>query len=213
MIKASEKLLEKRTELGSTLENAEKSTKIKAEYLSLIESGKFSSLPSGSHASGFVKNYAKYLGISEKEIMPLFRREFDSEGDYRVMPKAFEGKDEFPIRGFKLSQTLFVAGIVFVLFIAYILFQYRYAFINPPLTILSPKDRSTVATQELEVKGKTEPNTSIYVNKTPVTVDKSGNFTKTISVFPGHFVLNVDAINKFGKKSSEKIIVEIESGY
>ena len=101
MIKASEKLLEKRIELGLTLEQAEKATKIKSEYLDLIENGKFSSLASASHASGFVKNYAKYLGISAKEIMPLFRREFDSEGEYRVMPKAFEGKDEFPLKSFK----------------------------------------------------------------------------------------------------------------
>src|SRR3989344_144196 len=212
MIKASEKLLEKRLELGLSLEKIEKSTKIKADYLSLIENGKFSSLPSISHASGFVKNYAKFLGISEKEIMPLFRREFDAESEYRVLPKSFEEREGFPIRNFKLGNGLFIVVIVLVIFIAYILFQYRYSFINPPLTVYNPQDRSVIVAQQLEVKGKTEPETNIFINKNPATVDRRGNFSKTISVFPGNFVLNIDAVNKFGKKTSKKIIIEIKSG-
>lgn len=213
MIKASEKLFERRQELGLDLDEIEKATKIKAEYLSLIEDGDFGSLPSASHASGFVKNYAKFLGISEKEIMPLFRREFNPEVGYRVIPKGFEGKEGFPLRRFRMNQTLLLIGVVFVFFIAYVLFQYRYAFINPPLTIHSPKDRSVIATQELEVSGKTEPETNISINDEPVTVDQSGNFLKTISVFPGNFILDIEAENRFGKKTSKKIIVEIRPGY
>lgn len=212
MIKASEKLLEKRIELGLSLDKIEKSTKIKEEYLDLIEKGKFSSLPSGSHISGFVKNYAQYLGIPEKEIMPLFRREFDEKGEYMVLPKSFESKD-IPLRSFKLGNTLFIAGVIFVLFIAYLLFQYRYAFINPPLDVYSPKDRSVIEAAQIEVKGKTEPDTNILINKETVTVEASGTFSKTISVFPGNFVINLEAVNKFGKKTSKKIVVEIKSGY
>ncbi|OGH02999.1 MAG: hypothetical protein A2798_01045 [Candidatus Levybacteria bacterium RIFCSPHIGHO2_01_FULL_37_17] len=213
MIKASEKLFERRLELDLTLEEVEKSTKIKAEYLDLIDKGMFEELPSASHASGFVKNYANFMGISEKEIMPLFRREYDPEKEYRVLPKGFEGREEFQIKSFKFSQTLLIAGVIFTIFIAYILFQYRYAFIDPPLTIYSPKDRSVIVTQELQVIGKTEPETNVYINKDPVTVDKGGNFSKTIGVFPGNFILNVDAENNFGKKTSKKLIVEIKSGY
>jgi cytoskeletal protein RodZ len=213
MIKASEKLLERRKELGLDLDEVEKSTKIKSEYLTLIENGDFGDLPSVSHASGFVKNYAKFLGIAEKEIMPLFRREFNPDSGYRVIPKGFEGREEFPLKRLRLNQTLLLVGIVFVFLIAYVLFQYRYAFINPPLTVYTPKDRSVVATQELEVSGKTEPETNIIINDDPVTVDQSGNFLKTISVFPGNFILNIEAENKFGKKTSKKIIVEIRSGY
>lgn len=213
MIKASEKLRDKRIEGGFSIEDVEKATKIKAIYLDSIEKGQFNALPSISHAAGFVKNYANFLNISDKEIMPLFRREFDSSAQYRVLPKGFEAKDEFPLKGFKISQTLLLIGIIAVFLFAYILFQYRYAIINPPLDVYAPKDRAILSTNILEVKGKTEPQASIYINKEPVTVDEDGNFTKTISVFPGNFVLNIEAINKFKKISTVKRVVEIKPGY
>lgn len=212
MLKASQLLKDRRNELEKSLEDVEKATKIKAEYLELIEKGQFKNLPSPSHASGFVKNYAKFLNITENEIMPLFRREFDYQEDFQVLPKSFERK-EFPLKSFKLSQTLLVAGIVFVMFLAYILFQYRYAFINPPLTVTSPEDRSVVSTQILKISGKTEPNINVYVNKDLVTVDDSGHFEKNISVFPGNLVLNIEAVNKFGKKTNKKITVIIKNNY
>lgn len=213
MVKAGEKLQEARLAKGLSLEDVSQSTKIKAKYLEYIEKGEYNKLPSVSYASGFVKNYALFLGLLEKDIMALFRREFDEDTAYKVLPKGFESKDQFPLSGFRIRQTFFIIALVFVAFIAYIIFQYRYAFINPPLQINSPKDRQVITASEIQITGTTDPNSTIYINKSVTTVDNNGNFTKTISVFPGNFVLDVKAINKFGKETEVKRTVEVKAAY
>ena len=94
MIKAGERLKEVRLARDLTLEDVEKSTKIKTSYLEFIENGQYDKLPSVSYAQGFVRNYADFLGLPEKEIMAIFRREFDEEKAYRVLPKGFDKKQE-----------------------------------------------------------------------------------------------------------------------
>lgn len=213
MLKAGEQLRQARLEQKISLEDVSQNTKIKTNFLEYIERGEYNKLPSVSYAHGFVRNYAKFLGLPEKEILALFRREFDEDKAYKVLPKGFEGKDEFPLRGFKVKQTFFVFVLIFVAFIAYIIFQYRYAFINPPLAISSPKDREVITASEIQVVGTTDPNSTVYINKTAISVDDNGDFNKTISVFPGNFILDVKAVNKFGKTAEVKRIVEIKPAY
>lgn len=213
MVKASERLKEERIEKGLSLEEVSQSTKIKVVYLDCIEKGEYNKLPSVSHASGFVRNYAKFLGLNEKEVLGLFRREFDSDTAYRVLPKGFEAKEDFPLKGIKIRQTFFLAVFIFLLLIGYILFQYRYAFISPPLSINSPLQASIIKSSEITVSGKTDPDSTIYINKNVVTVEKNGSFEKTISVFPGKFTIEIKAINKFGKTSEIKRTVDIQPAY
>lgn len=212
MTKAGEKLKEKRLEKGLTLEDVSKSTKIKSEFLEFIENGSYEKLPSVSYAQGFVRNYARFLGLNEKEIMAIFRREFEGEKLYRVLPKGFERHDEFPVKRFKVGRsTRFIILGIFI-FLGYIAFQYRYAVINPPLDITSPKNLSQVSSSQITVYGKTDPNATIYVDSNPVSVDESGNFQKTINVFPGKITITVKAINKFLKETVKKLEVNVVSG-
>ncbi len=213
MVKASERLKEVRLEKGLSLEEISQSTKIKAIYLEYIEKGEYNKLPSVSYAHGFVRNYARFLGLNEKEILGLFRREFDADTAYRVLPKGFETKEEFPLKGFKIRQTFFVGLFIFLLLFFYILFQYRSAFIDPSLDINSPQEAQIIKSSKITVLGKTDPDSTVYINKNVVTVEKNGNFEKTISVFPGKFTINVKAINKFGKTSEVKRTVDIQPAY
>jgi len=212
MTTAGEKLQEARLDKGLTLEDVSKSTKIKVPFLEFIEAGDYSKLPSVSYAQGFVKNYTKFLGLSEKEIMAIFRREFDEEKAYRVLPKGFDSSEDFPLSRVRIGQTVFLIFLILMIFFGYILFQYRYAFINPPLRITSPKNLSTVSSSTIKVTGKTDSNSTVYVNKDAVSVDSSGNFEKTIIVFPGKNLIDVKVVNKFSKQSEQKIEVNVKPG-
>lgn len=210
MIKAGEKLKEKRLEKGLDLEDVSKSTKIKAEFLEFIENSEYSSLPSVSYAQGFVRNYARFLGLNEKEVMALFRREFDEEKQFRVLPRGFEKQEEFSVSKYKLGRRGLFILLVFVVFIGYILFQYRYAIINPPLKIDSPKEGNTISAAYVKVSGTTDSNATVYVNKDAVVVDQSGSFSKTVNVFPGKITISVKAINKFTRQTEKKINIIVE---
>lgn len=209
MVRAGEKLSQARLEKGLSLEEVSKKTKIKENFLEEIEKGEYQKLPSVSYAQGFVRSYAKFLDLNEEEIMAIFRREFDEEKTYKVLPKGFE-TEEFAVSKFRLTRGFYIIVLIFIAFILYLLFQYRYAFLNPPLTITSPKDMAVISSSFVKVSGKTDPNLTVFVNSNQVSVDQSGNFTKTISVFPGKTEIDVKVVSKFNKETDKKVVIEVK---
>jgi cytoskeletal protein RodZ len=211
MIKSGEKLQQTRAEKGLSLEDVAKGTRIKKEFLSYIENGEYSKLPSASYAHGFVRNYAKFLGLPDEEILAIFRREFDEDKTYKVLPKGFEQKQNFPVFKFKIRQAVLLSGVVVFFFLGYLLFQYRDAFLNPPLNISSPKQGS-VSSSQVKVTGTTDSNAIVYINKDAVTVDEGGNFAKVINVFPGQTTIIIKAVNKFSRQTEKDITVNVRPG-
>ena len=212
MLKAGEKLKEARLNKGLSLEDVSKSTKIKTSFLEFIENGQYDKLPSVSYAHGFVKNYADFLGLPEKEILAIFRREFNEEKAYRVLPKGFERKQDIPLSGFRIKQTAILLIIIFSVFLGYIIFQYRYAFLNPPLDIQAPRDNSTVSSSQIKVTGRTDSNSTVYIDSDLVAVDASGNFQKIINVFPGRITITIKAISKFSRETVKTIQIDVKGG-
>jgi cytoskeletal protein RodZ len=202
MIRAGQKLKEQRIAKGLSIEEASKETKIKASYLLAIEKGEYKRLPASTYTQGFVRNYAKYLGLSEQEILAIFRREFDEEKTFKVLPEGLV-KEDFSIKKIKLADAVKIMIPLFLILLFYILFQYRFAIISPPLEVLSPVEGAVVLSRTVTVSGKTDPNATIFVNSETASLDSDGNFKKVINVFPGKTTIKVKAINRFGK---EKII-------
>ncbi len=62
-------LRETRERLGLTLEEAERTIRIRASLLGALERGEFDSLPSATQARGFLHNYAEFLGIDPEELL------------------------------------------------------------------------------------------------------------------------------------------------
>lgn len=203
MIKAGEKLKEERLKKGLTLEEVSKETKIKRDFLEAIEKSEYNKLPASTFAQGFVKNYTQFLDISESDVIPLFRREFDEERIYKVLPQGFSNAD-FPVTRFKKSQFILIPLLFFVL-IFYLVFQYKDAIISPSLDVSTPQDNQTVSSTLVLVSGSTNPDNVVYVNGYQVSVDEKGNFKKTLSVFSGENQIDIKVVNRFNK-STEKIL-------
>jgi cytoskeletal protein RodZ len=211
MTTAGQKLKAARLEKNLTLEDISKATKIKSSFLEYIENGEYQKLPSVSYAHGFVKNYASFLGLDEKELLAVFRREYKFEKTERVLPKGFGTEQDFSNSKLRINSTFVVIAAVFVLFFGFILFQYRTAFLNPSLTIMSPKNNAVIYSTEVTIQGKTDPDTTVYVDKNEVSVDATGNFTKTVDVFPGTTAVIIKSINKFQRVTQKTISLNIKS--
>src|SRR5262249_47362941 len=63
------RLKEEREQRGITLEEISSSTKIGTRFLSAIEDEHFEQLPGGIFNKGFVRAYARYLGLDEEETI------------------------------------------------------------------------------------------------------------------------------------------------
>jgi cytoskeletal protein RodZ len=61
----------KREERGISLEDAARQTRIRKSYLSSMEENRFDELPGKAYATGFLKVYARFLGL---DAVPLLKR-------------------------------------------------------------------------------------------------------------------------------------------
>ena len=209
MVRAGEILKEERLKRKLMLSDISKATKIRESYLLAIEKGDYKRLPASTYTQGFVRNYAKCLGLSEQEILAIFRREFDEEKTFKVLPEGLV-KEDFSIKKIKLADTAKIIIFLFLILLGYILFQYRYAIISPPLEVLSPIEGAVVLSRTVRVSGKTDPNATVYVNNETASLDGDGNFKKVIDVFPGKIKIKVLVINRFGKEKSIERHIEVK---
>lgn len=210
MIHAGERLYEERIKKGLTLDEVAKATKIRSSFLAAIEKGEYKKLPSSTYAHGFVRNYARFLGLSEHELLALFKREYDGEKHLKVLPEGLVRKDDFPLKRIKFNQTFKILILVFLVLSVYIIFQYRSAILNPSLNVSYPLENSIVSSQKVTVVGKTDPNSTVSVNNETVSLDKDGNFKKTVNVFPGKAKIIIKAVSNFNKTTILERQIEVK---
>ncbi len=211
MIHAGIKLYEERVRKKLTLEEVSKATKIKPSFLLAIEKGEYSRLPSSTYAHGFVRNYAKFLGLPENEILALFKREYDGEKFVKVLPEGLLRHADFPLKRIKFAQTFKILVLIFIVLLIYVVFQYRSAIFNPSLSISSPRENSIISSQTITVIGKADSNSTVFVNNEIVSLDKNGNFKKIINVFSGKGKIVVKAINNFNKLTVLERHIEVKA--
>ncbi|MCL4353427.1 helix-turn-helix domain-containing protein [Patescibacteria group bacterium] len=199
MIKVGQRLRNERIKRGLNLDEISQATKIKPSFLLAIEEGNYKKLPSSAYIKGFLKNYAQFLGLPYKDILAIFKREFNEKESLEVMPEGVSGKNEITTNSFRISSSSVV--FVFVLaVIGYVLFQYRAFVIGPYLDVYSPKEGQVIG-KSIIVKGKTDPNASLFINGRPVPVGQDGTFQKEIRAFPGNETIDIVSENHFGKKT------------
>jgi cytoskeletal protein RodZ len=209
MKKVSELLKQTREDQGINIVAVERETKIKRIYLEAIERGRFEKLPSESYALGFVKNYAKFLGLPLSEIVPLFRREYAAVHNVHIIPEFRKKQHVFSKNRLFSGRGLIILAAV-VIIIVYIFVQYSSLIFAPGVDVISPKNNSSISGNVVEVKGKTDPYATVEINGDEVYVDLSGTFKKSVYEFSGQNKIKIVAKNRFGKQSEKDIVVNVE---
>src|SRR3989338_1134503 len=212
MIKVGQKFQEERLRRELTLAQVEEATKIRAAFIDAIEKSEYSRLPSPAYAHGFVRNYAKFLNFPEDQTLALFRREFDLEREYEVLPKGFSKTSEFSIKRIRVNRTFILMGFGAILLLAFIIYQYRSAFINPPLLITEPREGAVIKSLSVRISGKTDPDSTVYIENEAVSLAKDGSFKKSVTFFPGNTTINIRSVNRFGKETVKQVPIEVKPG-
>jgi cytoskeleton protein RodZ len=70
-----------REERGVPLREVSDQTRISIHYLEAIEANEFKRLPGGIFNRSFVKSYARYVGVDEKEAVESYTRYMRAQGD------------------------------------------------------------------------------------------------------------------------------------
>lgn len=212
MIRIGHAFAEERRRKNLTLEEVAKATKIREEFLRAIEKGDFKALPSSAYAYGFVRNYAKFLGLHVERSLALFRREYDEKKNIEVLPRGLANPKEYSPSRFRIGRSLVLISGVFLAIVGFLFFQYRAAIFNPELEVDVPKENQTINSLTVEVSGKTDPNATLTVDSQVVPVGSDGRFKKSITVFPGNATISVKSENKFGRESSISRKITVKPG-
>lgn len=104
---------EKRESLGLTLDHIEEETKIRKLYLSAIENERFNILPPRVYATGFVKKYARYLGLDEQVLVSQFVEMAYGHDEVDLpqpQPQAETARPDFQFQGMNWRNVV-VAGV------------------------------------------------------------------------------------------------------
>ncbi|MDP4010736.1 MAG: hypothetical protein Q8P72_00735 [Candidatus Roizmanbacteria bacterium] len=80
----------------------------------------------------------------------------------------------------------------------------------PVLEIETPHDGDTVKKQDLQIVGKTDNNTTVHLNNSPVVVDLQGEFVTSIRLKEGSNTLEFSAVDIAGNSTNSTITVTYE---
>jgi cytoskeleton protein RodZ len=123
-----EKLRQAREERGIPISEVAEQTRISRLYLESIENDDYKPLPGGIFNKGFVKSYAKFIGLDEQEALQ----------DYAKIVAQSELRNEHELRVYRpevltdestsgsMIPTIIFAGIILALMTAGILFLVNY---------------------------------------------------------------------------------------
>lgn len=194
-----------------SLEEIEKATKIRKELLQFLEADEYHKLPPPTFVQGFIKNYARFLGLDSSKLLAIFRREFAEDRHKPYIMDAFT----HPLKTarFKLTPTQilgFVVSLLIVTFFGYLWIQYRQFVGSPALTISSPLDQLTVNDSRVVVAGKTDPEVKVMINGQEIKVDPSGDFKENLPLTSAVNKITVAAVSKFGQKVAIERIVYLK---
>lgn len=190
-------LREVRMSKGYTLGKVEGATKIKKEFLEAIERDNWFKLPEFPVTSGFVKNYADFLGYDKNGALALLRRDYPPRKLF-INPKP-DVEKRFVIN----PKITFATGILIVILgtTTYLGIQYTKYIRAPKLELSEPIQEQTVTEKKLTVLGSTDIDATITVNNQPVLTDEEGRFAVQINIVPETKEIVVIAKSRAGKET------------
>jgi cytoskeleton protein RodZ len=159
-----EKLRAAREERGISISEVAEQTRISPLYIEGIEKDDFKLLPGGIFNKGFVRSFAKYVGVDEQEALQDYARQtaVSDPNANPDEPRAYRPEVLTDDRSSSMLPTIIFAGIILALMTGGILFLVNYIQNQPA----KPTTANTNATPA-------PGNTDVVANPTPTT-DASG---------------------------------------
>lgn len=203
-------LKEKRIEKGLNTRQVSEIIKIRPEYLEALESGNYNVFPSEVYIKGFLRNYAKFLGVEKDKAMALYRRENTEDRSTNIETSQ---KTENPKFSFALTPEKLIIAIVLIVTLGIVYYLSTQVStilkspelqINAPVVVSAGEEEEFVTTDEdITFKGEISPGATLTLNGDTVTVSNIQQFeVRDVALNPGLNEFVFIAESQFGKESS-----------
>lgn len=212
-----ERLKSKRLELKLTVEKVSNELKIRPEFIKALEADDYTIFASDVYAKGFIKNYAKFLGLNSENFTAVYRRDIESTRlqtkKSKDTPLDSRSKRTFAFNRKSIRYFLFIILLTFVTF--GLLKLLNKTFEPPYIELLTPMNiyaNSSTAMdyydKTVRITGRVNPNTAVKVNS--ITVGTKPDNTFESDLFPVTLEKNtflVEAISSVGVVSRIELIL------
>ncbi len=213
-------LKERRKERKLTVSQISEITKIRGEYLKAIEDGNYDVFPSEVYLKGFLKNYAKFLGINTERALAMYRR----ERDFRKTEPTISMSKRLIDKSLDLTITPSRVIIVAVIIAAVMTVLYIGSYVGkilkePNLKVTAPIDLTSGQEDTLKVKenkvliqGEIEVGATLSINGQEFQTNNFQKFTEGFDLEPGLNKFTLIAESQFGKKTQVVLNVVRDDG-
>jgi len=201
-----------RQEQGISLGSVSDATKISLTTLQCIESGDFAGLSSPAYAKGFIRSYARFLGVDTEKAINLYLKEAHPQSRSNLKdegPELSNGQKLIKFAGNERSTYILLGGLAFIILGALILGQLRALFAPPSLSITSPIEVNaeysgnlTIIEDSFVIEGVTAPQTIVRLNGEALALNPDLTFSSsTIPLGDKGATARLTATNQFGRES------------
>lgn len=122
--------------MGVSLAEVEQATKVRHRYLVALEDEDFAALPETIYVVGFLKTFARYLGLDPEQAVQMFKEQSGRQELPGVQPETRIVREATKRRGglspAGVSGVLMIAGIVLLLFYGYQQYMQMQAAVQVP---------------------------------------------------------------------------------
>jgi cytoskeletal protein RodZ len=191
-----------------SIEEISKATKIDSKYIKALEADRYDLLPSETFTKGFVRNLALYLGCNPDEFVAIFRRDYKNPSTRKASSFKRHSLTSF---NFSFSPQLLPIILGVVVFLVYLLFQFRVILTPPSLTVNAPYT-DAVLTSPVVIEGVTTTDSLVTINNDNVVKpDQNGFFQIHLNLPVGETTITIKATNRFSRSSTTTIPLTVIS--
>ena len=206
MNKVGEIFISARKTKRISVKKASEDLLISRENLESIEASDWQGLPEPPFTRGFIRSYAKYLGLDVEHTLALFRREYDEAKYHKKTSRASGGK-RFYLTPARFASFLTIVAIL--IFIGYLVLQYLSVLSAPKLEVNSPEDDLTTSIPAVAISGRTEKGATVAVNGEFVAVNQDGEFSHQLVLAEGRNEIEIVASKNLSPKSKTVKVIRL----
>lgn len=100
--------------------------------------------------------------------------------------------------------------ILFILLIAYSLYQARFLILGPQIWIINPQDGQTVESPLVIIEGRAKNITWISLNDRQIFTDEKGAWSEKLIVSSGISIMTAKARDRFGRETEKRIQIVLK---
>lgn len=204
MKSAGQILAETRISKKLDLADVSRITKIRPQFLRLLENDEYQKLPSGAVAKGFIRNYTEFLGLNIEQLLAVFRRDFVENQQGQIVPRGFVEPVSKQALWTPKTTVIAILALVFTIFGGYLIYEYRILTGPPVLTIDQTQNKITSTEDTFEISGTTDPEATISVGGHLVALDKGGKFSFRVPLNSGNNLIKITATSKAGIATTQE---------